>query len=123
MTLNGVRTAPGTVRAHGVSFDDAWPAAVAAALRGRDDRDEWLAVLEATRPAWAAAWHATRPRGHCSHYWRSPTTPTASRSGRHHASSPASASAATAAPRSPPRRTPARRTAAAAAGTTPATGA
>jgi hypothetical protein len=53
--------------AAGTDFDDAWPAAVAAALgwaRTRRDRDTWAAAFDHTRMAWEAA-YLGEPAGSC----------------------------------------------------------
>lgn len=43
-------------RRAGASFDEAWPAALGAALRGESDDEEWTVALGATRGAWLAAY-------------------------------------------------------------------
>lgn len=43
----------------GAEFAAAWPVALDAVLDGARDADDWRQALEATRAAWAAAWHGT----------------------------------------------------------------
>jgi hypothetical protein len=52
-------------RAAGVTFDDCWPDALAAAtagLRGRGRERDWIGVLAGLRPVWEAAFER-RPAG------------------------------------------------------------
>lgn len=52
-------------RAAGISFDDAWPSAVTAALAGTTgvDRMTWVHAFASTQGAWASAWfrHTATP--------------------------------------------------------------
>lgn len=55
--VEDVRALLAAAQAAGQPFNTAWAAAVDQATAGGPEGDDWRAALNATRPAWRAAWH------------------------------------------------------------------